>query len=79
MKMTYGSLSRSGIGPNIEGYKKKTKKRSGIGPFNIALNTILAYGYVYNGGMRVFSGEFKLKINKGCLHPRCLYYMYFLF
>ena len=75
--MTYGSLSRSGIGPNIEGYKKK-KKRSGIGPFNIALNTILAYGYVNNGGTRFFSGEFKLKINNGCLHPRCLYYMYFL-
>ena len=50
MKMTYGSLSRSGIGFNIEGYKKK-KKRSGIGPFNIASNTTLAYGYVYSGGM----------------------------
>ena len=73
--MTYGSLSRSGIGPNIEGYQKK---KSEIGPFNLALNTTLAYGYIYSSGMRFFSSEFKLKINKWCLHPRYLYYMYFL-
>ena len=75
MKMTYSSLSKSGIGPDIEGYQKK---KSGIGPFNLTLNTTLAYGYVYSGGMRFFSSEFELKINKWCLHPRCLYYMYFL-
>ena len=79
MKMTYGCLSRSGIRPNIAGYqKKRKKKKSEIGPFNLALNTTLAYGYIYSSGMRFFSSEFKLKINKWCLHPRYLYYMYFL-
>ena len=53
MKMTYGSLSRSRIGPDIEGYKKK-KKGGRIGPFNLALNTTLVYGHVYSGGMRFF-------------------------
>ena len=55
------------------------KKKSGIRPFNLALNATLAYGYIYSGGMRFFfPGEYKLKINKWCLHRRCLYYMYFL-
>ena len=45
--MTYGSLSKSGIGS-----------------FNLALNTTLAYGYKYSGGIWFFPGKYKLKINK---------------
>ena len=37
MKMTYGSLSRSGIGP-----------------FNLTLNTTLAYIYEYSGAIGFF-------------------------
>ena len=44
-------------------YKKKKKGGGGGGE---------------SGGLRFFSSEFKLKINKWCLHPRCLYYMYLL-
>ena len=53
MKMTYGSLSRSGIRP-----------------FNLTLNTTLAYRYEYSGATGFFFFcEYKLKINKWCLHP----------
>ena len=49
-----------------------------IEPFNLVLNTTLAYKYVYNSEMRFFfSGDFKQKINKWCLHPMYLYYIYF--
>ena len=36
--------------------------RSQIGPFNIALNTTLAYNYEYSGGIGFFSCEYKLNI-----------------
>ena len=52
--------------------------KSGTEPFNLALNTILAYGYEYNYDCDFFFGEYKLKINKWCLHLRYLYFMYFL-
>ena len=42
-------------------------------PFYMALNTILAYEYEYNGGIRIIiiiiiSDEYKLKVNKWCLY-----------
>ena len=42
-------------------------------PFYLALNTILAYEYEYNGGIRIIiiiiiSDEYKLKVNKWCLY-----------
>ena len=43
MKMTYGSLGRSGTGP-----------------FNLILNTAVAYDYEYNGEIRfLFLGKYK--------------------
>ena len=56
--------------------------RSGTRPFNLALNTILAYKYEYNGGINFylfiifFSDEFKKKKNQWCLYLRCLLYIY---
>ena len=43
--------------------------RSGTRPFNLALNTILAYKYEYNGGIIFFfffffDDEYKKKIKK---------------
>ena len=52
--------------------------RSGTRPFNLALNTIFAYRYEYNSGMRLFLGDYKLKINKWYLRQRYLYYMYII-
>ena len=40
-------------------------------PFYLALNTILAYEYEYNGGIRIIiiiSDEYKQKVNKWCLY-----------
>ena len=48
-------------------------------PFNLTWNTTLVYGYENSGGMRFSSGEYKLKINKQCLNPMCLYYIYLLY
>ena len=45
-------------------------------PFNLTLNTTLVYEYENSGGMRFSSSKYKLKINKWCLNPMCLYYMY---
>ena len=46
--------------------------RKETGPFNLALNTILAYEYEYNGRIRIIiiiiSNEYKLKVNKWCLY-----------
>ena len=47
--------------------------RKETGPFNLALNTILAYEYEYNGRIQIIiiiiiSNEYKLKVNKWCLY-----------
>ena len=47
--------------------RKETK------PFYMALNTIFAYEYEYNGGIRIIIiiiilDEYKLKVNKWCLY-----------
>ena len=33
--------------------------RSGTGPFNLVLNTAVAYDYEYNGEIGFFFGEYK--------------------
>ena len=45
-------------------------------PLNLVLDTILTYEY--SSGIKYFSSEHKLKINKWCLHLSYLYYMFFL-
>ena len=52
-------------------------------PFYMALNTILAYEYEYNGGIRIIiiiiiSDEYKLKVNKWCLY-QAVFVLYVFF